>query len=157
MTKSGFISYAHADHEAYGRVRTHLRAVERSLDIEFWADTRIKAGNYWNTTIQAAIEAADVHLLLVTPAFLASDYIYDHELPAIKSRLLAGALVIPVVLQECMWGLCAGSLQAVPKDAAGAVKPVLSWRPQDRGFHEANRQISEAIQAQFLRTPKQIF
>jgi hypothetical protein len=153
----GFISYAHADHEAYGRFRTHLAAVERSLGIDFWADTRIRAGNYWNANIQAAIDAAHVHLLLISPSFLASGYIYDHELPAIRTKLLTGDLVIPVILKDCLWSFCVGPLQAVPGDGTGALKPVLSWRPQEAGFHKANLQVSEAIQAHFSIRPTTVF
>lgn len=157
MTIPGFISYAHADHEAFTRLRTHLRAIERSLDVEFWADTGIKAGHRWNAAIRAAIDAAEVHILLVTAAVFASEYIWDHEYPAIEARARGGALVIPVVLRECMWQRVAGSLQAVPKDRTGAVKPIRDWKPQETGFHQANQQISEAIQAHFSMVPKTVF
>jgi CheY-like chemotaxis protein len=50
----------------------------------------------------------------VSPGFIASDYIYDHEIPAIKARHLKGALVLPVVLKRCMWQFIANALQALP-------------------------------------------
>jgi formylglycine-generating enzyme required for sulfatase activity len=69
----GFISYAHADHVAFTEMRTNLRAVERAFKIVFWADKRIKPGNYWSTKIADAIEAAQIHILLLSPAFIASE------------------------------------------------------------------------------------
>jgi TIR domain len=65
---------------------THLRATERAFKIEFWADKRIKAGNYWSTKIADAIEAAEIHILMLSPAYIRSDYIFDHELPAINDK-----------------------------------------------------------------------
>ena len=152
----GFISYAHKDAEAYRTFRTHLRAVEQSLGIEFWADEGIDPGDRWSAVIAKAIDNAQVHLLLMSPYFLASNYILDHELPAIARRLTLGALVIPVILQDCLWTHFVGPVQSVPKDAAGDLKPVRSWRPQSKGFHEANLQISNAIQKRFSLRPKSV-
>lgn len=76
MPLQGFISYAHADHEAVTTLRTHLRATERLLDVSFWVDVRkLRGGDYWDASIQKAISDAEVHLLLMSPSFLASDYI----------------------------------------------------------------------------------
>jgi hypothetical protein len=76
----GFISYAHDDYAAFDAMRSHLRAVERAFKIDFWADKRISAGNYWSDKIADAIEAAQIHILMFSPAFIESDYIFDHEL-----------------------------------------------------------------------------
>jgi TIR domain len=156
MPLPGFISYAHADHKAVATLQTHLRATERLLDVSFWMDVRkLHGGDYWDASIQKAISAAQVHLLLMSPSFLASDYIYDHELPAIRSKLAGGGLVVPVVIKECYWQSL-GPLQAVPTDKKGGVKPVTDWA-KESGFHRANMQIIEAIQAHFGFTPKKLF
>lgn len=156
MPLQGFISYAHADHKAVQVFQTHLRATERLLDVSFWIDVRkLKGGDYWDTSIQTAIAQAQVHLLLMSPSFLASDYIYNQELPAIKAKLGGGDLVVPVVIEDCYWQ-SVGPLQAVPTDLSGAIKPAVDWR-KDSGFHRANMQVSEAIQKHFGVTPKKLF
>ena len=48
---------------------------------ETWGDWKIEVGARWHDQIQAAIDRCDFGLLLVSPAFLSSKYIDEHELP----------------------------------------------------------------------------
>ena len=133
----GFISSAHDDYAAFAEMRTHLRAIERAFGIDFWADKRIVAGNYWSDEISAAIEAATVHVLLFSPAFIRSDYIFDHELPAINAKCARGDLVFPVIIDRCSWAAFVGLLQAAPIDTGGRLRAVLDWRPCRHGYNAA--------------------
>jgi hypothetical protein len=150
----GFISYAHDDHAAFAEMRTHLRAVERAFKIDFWADRRIRPGNYWSAKIADAIEAAQVHILMFSPAFIASDYIFDHELPAIRNKCARGDMVLPIVIDRCIWFPFVGVLQAAPIDGTGHLVPVLDWKPCGHGFNAACEQIWGSMEAQF-GTPTQ--
>jgi hypothetical protein len=153
---NGFISYAHEDYRVFSEFKIHLKAVERECGVRFWADERIAAGYDWTAEIAKAIAAADVCLLLVSAEFIASDYIYDTEIPAVQRRRGDGALVIPVVLRECSWGMLAGVLQAVPT-ADGHVKPIHNWRPHNDGFNRARSEIAKAIQVRFGATTPPLF
>jgi hypothetical protein len=145
----GFISYAHADYDAFREMRTQLRSVERAFKIEFWADKRIKCGNYWSATIADAIEAAKIHILLFSPAFIESDYIFQHELPAINDKCAKGDMVLPVVIDRCAWSFFVGVLQAVPVDHTGRLLPVFDWQPRRHGYDAAREQIWSSIAAQY--------
>ena len=149
----GFISYAHDDHDALVNVRTHLKPIERQFNIDFWADNRIKPGDYWTHEIGQAIDDAAVHVLLASPGFFASDYIYKHELPAINSRYRSGALVMPVVVKRCCWAHELGSLQATPMNPRGRLLPVSEWRPRDHGYDAMRAQMVTAIQSHFKIDP----
>ena len=87
----GFISYAHDDGDAFDTMRTHLHALEQAFTdpITLWADDKLRAGLHWDDTIKARIEAAALFILLLSPAFLASDYIVRDEIPAIRTRVAA--------------------------------------------------------------------
>jgi TIR domain len=149
----GFISYAHVDHNQFMLLRRHLKAVERAFGIDFWADTRIKPGNYWNATIADAISKAKVHLLLFSSAFIESDYIFDHELPAVRDQKIArNDLVIPLVLHNCYWEPFINALQACPVNEARRLKPVCNWN-REEGYHAANKQIADTIQSHFAIKP----
>ena len=153
----GFISYAHDDHAAFHEMRTQLRAIERAFAIDFWADKRIEPGNYWSATIAAAIEAAKVHVLLLSPAFIGSDYIFDHELPAINTKCAKGDMVLPVVIGRCACSWIVGVLQAAPVDRTGQLLPVLEWKPHRNGYDAAREQIWSCMAAQFGTAPKPPF
>jgi hypothetical protein len=156
LRMKGFISYSHDDFEMFEEFRTHLRSVERALDINFWCDPRISAGTHWTTEIGKAIKLADVFILLASPAFIESDYIYDEEIPRIKEKNRKfGALVLPVVLMPCAWQLVADSLQAVPIQN-GRLKPITDWRRRSDGFDHARSQIGDAIQSYFGLSAKTV-
>jgi hypothetical protein len=150
----GFISYTHGDYRTYQEFRTHLRAVERIFNIDFWADDSVAAGEHWSAEIQSQIQASDVFILLVTPEFLASDYIFDKEIPAIMQRSRStGGLVIPVVVRRCYWAIVSGATQPAPVDK-GRLKPLAEWRPRSDGYATACEQIAAAIQLHYDLRPK---
>ncbi len=102
MAKKVFISYSHNDKRYLGELQTHLKPVIRTEDIDVWDDTRIQAGQEWHEEILAALNDCCVAILLVSPGFLASDYIYRYELPALldasKDR---GVVILPVIVSTC--------------------------------------------------------
>jgi len=153
----GFISYAHDDIRLFREFRKNLRSVERAFEIGFWADTSINAGYRWDDEIRRHIEAAEMFLLLVSPAFLASDYIWEKELPAIRTRRSATdrVLVLPVVLSPCYWQLVGSARQAVPT-IDGSLKPIVEWHPQSRGHEQARAAIADTIEAFYGRPPKHL-
>jgi hypothetical protein len=83
---NGFISYCHFDFEMYRTFRRHLRAIERAFGVRFWSDERISAGYHWDPAIKAKIETGEVFILLLSPAFIGSNYVFDEEIPAIQQR-----------------------------------------------------------------------
>jgi len=125
-------------------MQKHLKPVHKTLDVTFWADERIKPGEKWSDSIAGAIEAASIHLLIVSPGFLASDYILDVELPAIMKKYAHGDLVLPVIARRCMWQPFISVLQAMPTER-GRLVPVCEWKPQDIGFDRVREQAVQAI------------
>lgn len=155
---NGFLSYSHEDHRLFAGFRPHLAALKRGFGLDIWTDHRIEAGTFWNASIEAAIKQAQVFVLLISPDFIASDYVNDSEIPAIsEQRRSTGALVLPVVLKRCSWQMVAAALQAIPTEN-GRLKPITDWpRPrQNDGFDRAREQMMTAIESHFGIARKKI-
>lgn len=81
-----FVSYSHADRDWLSRLQTHLAPYVRGEKLDLWEDTKITAGADWAAEINRAMADARVAVFLVSPDFLASDYVAQVELPALLSR-----------------------------------------------------------------------
>lgn len=98
-----FVSYSHKDKDWLERIQPHLKVLEHEgIAVNLWDDTEIKAGDSWREEIENALVATKVAILLVSTAFLASDFIMKKELPALlKSAKDDGAVVIPLIIKPC--------------------------------------------------------
>ena len=76
-----FVSYAHADWRTADDFLQRLKrqlAPSRRYDYTLWHDTTIDVGQPWHDEIQQALAACKIGLLLMSPAFLDSDYIVQY-------------------------------------------------------------------------------
>ena len=95
-----FVSYARANRDLATRFLKKFKeqaSPSKHYHYAFWRDSDILVGEKWHEEIQKALVQCDVGLVLISPAFLGSQYIQDHELP--KFLKSGGKSVIPVLLQ----------------------------------------------------------
>ena len=72
--------------------------------ISTWSDQDISASQGWQDEIDKALTMARSGLLLVTPAFLASDFIMKHELPyLLRAREEDKARIVFALVSHCLW------------------------------------------------------
>jgi hypothetical protein len=90
-----FISYSHADKEFLEAFRVHLKSWgDTGLLLDLWIDEQIEPSQKWHEEIQQALESATVAVLLVSPDFLASDYIRKYELPVLLEAREEGTIAL---------------------------------------------------------------
>ncbi len=83
-----FISYAHADeNQRYNftkELETNLK--DDKINFAFWKDRDILIGENFETEIEEALNNCDYGLLLISPAFIASDFIKNVEIPTLLEK-----------------------------------------------------------------------
>lgn len=99
-----FLSYSHEDKRWLEDLRTMLSPLVRSGIVDVWWDGAIKPSQEWRKEIDNALATARIGVLLVSPNFLASDFIAKEELPyLIKAAEQRGVTLIWVLLSPCLF------------------------------------------------------
>jgi len=99
-----FFSYSHEDKVWLGKIEKGLVPVMKKLKLNPWKDKEIKAGEHWSEEIKAALAAARAAVLLLSPDFLASDFIMNNELPSLlKSAEAEGCTILWIKVRDCSW------------------------------------------------------
>jgi hypothetical protein len=123
-----------------------LAVLHREGVIAAWDDTKIVASTPWKQAVETNIESADIVLLLVSPAFLASKYCYEEMSRAFERQKAGEARVIPIILRPSDWkpeGSQLGEIQALPKNG----RPISKWTHRDDAFLDVSEGLRAAIAA----------
>ena len=142
---SVFTSYAHKDEELREELDIHLAMIKRQPAVDVWNDREIIPGDEWDDSIKKELESADIILLLVSPRFLASRYIYDVEIKtALERHEKRDAIVVPIILKPCDWTETEfAKLQALPRNAT----PIIKWDDMDEAFYNVATGLKQVIAA----------
>lgn len=90
-----FVSYSNRDDRWRDELEVYLDAL--SEDIEVWIDTAIDTGAPWLEEIETALNEARVAILLISPHFVASDFIQRVEVPHfLAASEKEGLAIVPV-------------------------------------------------------------
>ncbi len=80
-----FISYSHQDKAWLGRLKVLLKPYAREGWLKLWADDYIKVGDQWKREIDTVLPRTKIAVFLISPDFLASDFIFEEEVPPLLS------------------------------------------------------------------------
>ena len=140
-----FCGYAHEDHVLFQQLKTALAVFIRQDAVSVWHDGDLLPGAQWESEIERELNTADIILLLISPAFMASDYCWSKEMQwAIARHSTGEARVIPILLKPTPgWETTPlGALQALPTMA----KPITTWTNRDQAFANIAKGINNVIQ-----------
>jgi hypothetical protein len=125
-----FIRYSHKDKVWLERIRAHLSGAVRNQVIDPWDDPKIRPGSNWKDEIKRALARAKVGVILVSPNFLASEFIAQHEFPPlIEAAQKEGLTIFWILVSSCMYEDCGIQHYQAAHDIA---KPLDQLKPADR-------------------------
>ncbi len=139
-----FYSYAHEDEALRDKLEDHLSSLQVQGLISEWYDRQIVAGTEWAYAIDSRLQTASIILLLISPAFMASDYCVSIEMQqAMERHRLGDARVIPIILRPAEWHDAPFAiLQCLPRGA----KPVTTWDDPEDAFEDITQGLRRAIE-----------
>lgn len=129
-----FISYCHKDKDLLVGLHEHLASLRRQEMIIVWTDREIPAGGVIEDHIDEQMDVAELYLLLISSAFIDSQYCFEKEFGRALERQKEGkAIIVPIIARDCDWDIpVLRKFKALPDDG----KPITSrhWYSQDEAF-----------------------
>lgn len=78
--KKLFISYSKQDIRLVNKFIEHLSALQRDGKVSHWYCSELEAGSNWNDEIQKHFDDSDIVCFMISPNFMKTDYIHEHEI-----------------------------------------------------------------------------
>ena len=104
MQRNIFISYSHTDKCFLEELTVFLRPLKYRVYLDIWEDTKIKVGQHWRAEIENALRQSIIGILLISPDFLASDFIEKYELPVLLGKAEKNqCIILPVIISTSLY------------------------------------------------------
>jgi len=149
-----FISYSKSDVSRRRGLETQLKILmNEGLLQRAWHDRMIDQGDKWDDAIQRELSEADIVIVLVSSAALATDYITKKEIPkALELHEKGITVVVPVILEACRWhNTLLSSLNALPEKG----EPLNKWVPLSDGWHSISNGLATVFEKMIrVRVPR---
>lgn len=143
-----FLSYADEDLPFRRDLVVHLAQLQREGKIRRWDLGSVQPGSEWQTESAQKLKAAHLVLVLISPDYLATDYLYqEHLCQAMALRMQEGTQVVPILIRPCDWASTPWkTVRTLPLSG-----PPIALRPNR---DEAWAQVIQQLRALF-RAPKE--
>lgn len=153
-----FISYSHDDEKWFEILRAKLAGLEETENgVQFWADSDIEPGEKWERKIRERLGSAKGALLMISPAFLDSEFIRATEVPAFLEAAASqddedGFVLLWFLLSQCdldanPTGQRIAEFQALV-DPEKPLDSVKKKKKRDKALDKIRKKVARAIAKQ---------
>jgi hypothetical protein len=141
-----YLSYAQKDEALKQEFEDYLLIWQHSGLISGWVERQVQPKQDWSQIVDPHLFAAQLILLLLSPAFLASGYAHGAEVrEAFVRRDQGKARVIPVLLYPVnVQGFLFEAIQHIPRQM-----PVSSWSERSKAWQSIDWDIRQVINTHF--------
>ncbi|MDB9526510.1 toll/interleukin-1 receptor domain-containing protein [Oscillatoria sp. CS-180] len=151
---SVFVSFTSNDKEYLEKLETYLFPLVHRKKIRISHLYKIEPGKEIQKEAKAAIQYADIILLLISSDSLASSQFWDFDLSASLERHRDGeARIIPVLLRPCLWhDTPIAHINILPRSQ----KPISSYADREAAYFSVTEEIEKCVDALYsLRKKKE--
>ncbi len=151
LKKNVYVMYTSQDKALSHNLLRRLQLLENDFNVSIWYDEPIYPEQQWRPQNTSRLDQADIVLLLVSNAFMHSQFIQQIEFKNIIDRYKAGtSTVIPILLDSCPWDIDFNSddynfsfteLQVLPEDR----NPVVEWSSVDEVLDHITLKVRHVI------------
>lgn len=146
-----FISHSTEDYQEVQDFITHLSPLKREGLIDHWHCSQLVPGDTWDSTIQEKLWESDIICMLISPNWLANEYIFNKELSvAIErkeqfKRFSQGKdiIIFPIIIKPCLWSRVnsLASFQAAPQKAM----EVSDYADKNKAWNDVLRKLIDVL------------
>jgi len=149
-----FVSYAREDKKwldldyRFNLIPFLVESLKRQ-NVVFWFDKDLRPGDEFRAHIEAEIDQSQIAILIVSQAFLNSEFIEKYEMSRIVDRTKLGQMIIvPVLVEPCDWSEypVLADRQMVP----GAM-PLIDFTESDPKWARVKAEILDGLKVQIKR------
>jgi hypothetical protein len=114
----------------------HLSALQLDGKVSHWFCSELEAGSEWDKEIQEHFDKADIVCFMLSPNFMKTTYIHEHEVAKAfaKKQKDPNFKIVPIILDFCKWTTSKnnlGDFTALPYTA----KPIADFLNENMAWY----------------------
>lgn len=149
--KKIFISHSTDDYQEVQEFITHLQPLKREGLIDHWHCSQLIPNDIWDAEIQKNLWDSDIICMLISPSWLANEYIFSKELMvAIERKELFRSsfqgkdiYIFPIIIKPCIWERIGvlSQFQAAPQKAM----PLNNYADKNQAWCDVLKKLYEIL------------